>query len=387
MRTRIHFDLKGIAVVALTATCGLSAYLTNNNHLFALFSTLLAVTLLATVISLLSVRGLRVRRAFGGACFATEEFTYTVVIDNRKWLVPLFAITIADRISQDLHGESITRVSKPFPYLGPRRSAAIPVAVVPLYRGKASYNRIHLLTQFPLSPVVVERIIPCPDEIVVYPRLFALDRRFLRETMSMNEYFNAAVVPFTSGEDEFAGLHEFRTGDNPRHIHWKISARLRGRLFVREMESNRARDAVIRLDTRIPVVPEEARELRMRAQMRLERAISFTASLATILARENYRITFLSADASGAIHEEIEPSHAGIARLLTLLAHLRPDPAADEGRTRTHFSIHPSFVSFYVTPREGAGNDAAIRSSTIVIGPREMKRMIIREGAYAGETA
>jgi hypothetical protein len=89
------------------------------------------------------------------------------------------------------------------------------------------------------------------------------------------------------GDDEFAGLREYRNGDPLRRVDWKMSARLpSGRLLVREYEAPRARDAVVFLDTFMPN-PNDPRR-----RARLERAIVFAATLADHLLSEQFVVRF-----------------------------------------------------------------------------------------------
>jgi uncharacterized protein (DUF58 family) len=90
------------------------------------------------------------------------------------------------------------------------------------------------------------------------------------------------------GRDRFYGLREFRTGENPRLIHWKSSARL-GRPLVREMEDEDTRQVWILLDN-VPADPglEGAHE-------RFELAVSFAATLARELVGDGYQVGLMLA--------------------------------------------------------------------------------------------
>jgi uncharacterized protein (DUF58 family) len=116
---------------------------------------------------------------------------------------------------------------------------------------------------------------------------------------------------------EFAGLREFRPGDSPRRIHWKMSARLPGKLLAREYEDPPVRDATILLETGVPNQKDRSRSLR------LERAITFAATLVEGLLAENCRVTF-RAFTPELVTLPLEPRHGALDDLLHLLAVLQP---------------------------------------------------------------
>src|SRR5262249_54217276 len=79
--------------------------------------------------------------------------------------------------------------------------------------------------------------------------------------------------------DDFHGLREFRSGDNPRAIHWRSTAR-RGELILREFQQNREPTFTFVLDLFLPK-PLNADSIR-----RVEFALSFVASLIVQRGRE-----------------------------------------------------------------------------------------------------
>jgi uncharacterized protein (DUF58 family) len=108
------------------------------------------------------------------------------------------------------------------------------------------------------------------------------------------------------------GLHDFRPGDDPREIHWKVSAH-RGRLVIREREAESARELVLRLDHRL--VPAGDGSLLSAAES-VEFAINTTASLAAHLIRQDYQVGLVTLD--GSLPTDEGPAH--LTRILRYLA-------------------------------------------------------------------
>jgi uncharacterized protein (DUF58 family) len=181
------------------------------------------------------------------------------------------------------------------------------------------------------------RVVPVVNRLLVYPRVGVLHRRLLDPLLARVEYSELAATDFARGQEEFAGLREFREGDNPRDIHWKMSARIPNRLLTREHEDPRVRDITILLETYFPK-PHDSRR-----RNRLERAVPFAATLADALLAQGYHVRF-RAFAPDPIAVDLDPRRPGIDDLLQELALLKP----------TH--VHP--LSELIAAEDAAGDEA-----------------------------
>jgi uncharacterized protein (DUF58 family) len=111
------------------------------------------------------------------------------------------------------------------------------------------------------------------------------------------------------GVDAFHGIQEFRPGDNPRHIHWKTTARTR-RLMRRVMDDERGGDLIVFLDTDVSGIDGEER------RKALETAVSCAATLLLRAARlgSRARVRFPGGEAGH------EGTHKGALAALETLA-------------------------------------------------------------------
>ena len=109
--------------------------------------------------------------------------------------------------------------------------------------------------------------------------------------------------------NEFAGLREYRRGDERRHIHWKSVART-GELYVKEFALEAPRRYAVVLDLR--------REGLRVPEAEVEDAVSAAASVLARLARARLPFRLLCADVAGAATEfgSGESSYWGAMRLL-----------------------------------------------------------------------
>ncbi len=207
-------------------------------------------------------------------------------------------------------------------------------------RGWAKLGPLTVVSEFTPGLFTYRAVLPVEDPILVFPRPGFLNRRIVNTCMARTDYSDALPTAYLRGDEEFAGLREYRPGDSLRRVHWKMSSRLQRKLLVREFEDAQVRDAVVLLETFIPNPNDQRR------RMRLERAITFAATLADALLSENYRIRF-RAFAPDPVTLRLEPRRGAADELLYALAVLKPTRvrpledllAAEEGGGRDVYFI------------------------------------------------
>jgi uncharacterized protein (DUF58 family) len=142
-------------------------------------------------------------------------------------------------------------------------------------------------------------------EVVVYPRVHDLrDFPIRGENVEVGSRGSRG-----RRGDEFAGLREYRRGDDRRHIHWKSLART-GELYVKEFAVEAPRRYSVVLDLR--------REGLRVPEAEVEDAVSVAASVLTRLARERLPFRLVCADGPGSTTPfgSDEGSYWGAMRLL-----------------------------------------------------------------------
>jgi len=119
---------------------------------------------------------------------------------------------------------------------------------------------------FTVGPVTVERGDPfglarraqsfpsTARELWVHPRVHPMAP--LPVTAVLDEDLRPAVLP--SGTRASSSSREYVAGDDPRHVHWRLSART-GTLMVREREEARQPAVTVLLDTRAAVWDDDDR--------------------------------------------------------------------------------------------------------------------------------
>ena len=121
--------------------------------------------------------------------------------------------------------------------------------------------------------------------------------------------------------EEFAGLREYRRGDDRRHIHWKSVART-GELFVKEFSLQAPRRHTVVLDGRREGIRTQENEV--------EDAVSAAASVLAYLARERlpFRLVCTGRGGDGAgVSTDFGADEALYWEAMRLLATVRADGA------------------------------------------------------------
>lgn len=161
------------------------------------------------------------------------------------------------------------------PWLRSGEPARLRHMIVAPRRGRYAFEPIRVSSSFPFGLVEGSVRRAGVGEVCVYPALGKLHarrlRQFLRHTPLTSGRSRRHPVRHPSAQSEFHGVRAFRSGDSPRWIHWRTTAR-HGELMVREFEETPTDNLVVILDPWRGEGNEAARVC-------LEHAISLVATL------------------------------------------------------------------------------------------------------------
>jgi uncharacterized protein (DUF58 family) len=308
-------NVRGGVFLLLALAVGYAAVHKGSNLLFMIFSVLAAIFVTSLALTLLMVRRVEVTRVLPDSVHANEPFAYAVRVRNTRRLLPLFCLKIEDHVIWDTRPAPVQPTPVHVPIAAPRERVRATAFATATQRGWAKFASVALTAEFPPGLFTYRVTLPADDQMLVYPREGALQRRVLNPYLSRVEFLDLVATATTRGSEDFAGVREYRPGDNPRWIHWRLSARVPGRTLLKEFEDTRVRDALILLETFVPN-PADTRRA-----SRLERAISFSAALAEALLAENYLVRF-RAFVPDPAEIVLEPRKGAIAELKHALATL-----------------------------------------------------------------
>ncbi len=202
-------------------------------------------------------------------------------------------------------------------------------------RGKYAFTELELGTRSPFGLVEHSVSISLPGQIVVFPQIGHLTRRWHQMQRQATENRRGQRHDRSAQQVEYHGLRDYRSGDSPRWIDWRTSAR-RGELMVKEFEQQNEQDLAILIDPWLPrtkTAPEQREAV--------ELAISFAATLCVETCRQQGRRIVLgwTGAAPGVRH-----GPSSVKLLHELLEQLAVMRAANEGGLSDLFDVLPPAV-------------------------------------------
>lgn len=278
----LDFSMTGLVYCAMMLFMGLAAVNTQANLLFGVFGLMVGILLVSGVISRTVLRKLRVRRVLPdhGVVGRMMPVTYEFRNENKYW--PSLSVAVAE-----IDGAEGFAV-QPQAYLlhaAASTTASVPAELFPGRRGLHQLNRYQVSTSFPFGFIKRASSRADKDNVLVLPPIGEVSPRLLAMCRSA-EKTGASMRPRPGGADEFYGVREFRSGENPRLIYWKRSART-GVLVTREMTQVSPPRLLLAVDT-------FAEDRSPGEHSRIERAIAMAGSLASMALDQEMSVGLLA---------------------------------------------------------------------------------------------
>ena len=295
-RRTIRPTREGWWCLAVTVGLGVTAMNTGNNLLYLLESMVLALIVVSGVLSEQSVRGIEVEPAIPDEIFAGTTCAIAARVRNTKRRVASFSIAL----ERPGTGQRLAYLAR----LGPGEERLVTWEEILPRRGRHPLGAVRAVTRFPFG-LFVKAARPAPSaEVIVYPRRVPPPPGLVRQ---------AGGAGYASARRRGLGherhdLRTYRPGDDPRLIHWRVSARS-GTLTVRELEAQTAHDAclLLRGDGR-------------RDRARLEQALAEAAAVAGALMKQGSRVALVGPG----VEVPLGHGRGHARRLLTALALFDP---------------------------------------------------------------
>ena len=282
----------------MTVGLGLTAMNTGNNLLYLLESMVLALIVVSGVLSEQSVRGVRVLSRAPDEIYAGTPCLVGALVRNTKPRRPSYSISL-ERPGTDVRLAYLARLGA-----GEERSVTWEETLP--RRGRHRLAGVRVVTRFPFGLFVKAARPTGAEEVLVFPKRVPPSPALLRQAGGLG---SAPARRRGRGHD-LHDLRAYHSGDDPRLIHWRVSART-GALTVRELEAETAQDAylVLRGDGRAEAD-------------RLETALAEAAAVASALLKRGARVGLLGPGIEIPLGQGTAHAH----RLLTALALYAPSP-------------------------------------------------------------
>lgn len=327
-----HLTREGLGYCAVMAIL-LTAGMLQRMNLILLVATFAAGPIVASLFgSRAMMRRLAARRRLPAHVFEGDALTVDYVLENDRRRLAALAVFVEDQLVPDDRTAVVPSPSAFFPRVGAGERARVRWRGEAPQRGKYHFQRLVLGTRSPFGLIERRVATPLPDKLVVYPRIGRLTRRWLQLQRQATEHRVGHRHDRSAQQEEYHGLRDYRSGDSPRWIHWRTSARL-GELMVKEYEQQNEQDLAILIDPWLPRAQAAPRQ-----REAVEQAISFAATVCLETCRAQGRR--LAVGWTGAAPGVVQgPSSVKLLHeLLEQLAVLRP---THEGRLADLFDALP----------------------------------------------
>lgn len=235
---------EGWAYLAVMGFVLVGAVLRQINLLLVLYGMLAGLLLVSWWLVRVTLRKVQVRRKLPRSVCAGDLVCVELEVTNGRrggsW-----ALTAGDTIRRE--GAPRRAVLRPevfFPYVaaGERRQAVYRGRL--MRRGRYRLGPLRVSTRFPLGLLRHTVEFDQPDELIVYPRLGRLDRRWQQQRQTAAAGGGSLRRQQGIEDGDFYGLRDWRAGDSQQRIHWRTSAR-RQSLVVRQFERRRKDDLIL----------------------------------------------------------------------------------------------------------------------------------------------
>ena len=240
--------------------------------------------------------------------------------------------------------------------LGSRETAELLLEFHSPIRGRYKIGPLVVRVEDPLGFYLVEKRSK-PEVLSIMPRPERIRTAELRPR-HLGPWPGTIPARTLGPGTEFYSMRDYVSGDDPKRINWKASAKHR-RLILNEMEEERVTDIMVVLDTDVSFYEIAEAEL-------FERGVRAAASLASLLLRQGNRVgMILQGEERGVVPPGFGKRHER--KILSLLA------AAKPGRAQLSTSYVITLLARLMLPAKAqAVIISPLLDATIVGGLREL---------------
>ncbi len=224
-------------------------------------------------------------------------------------------IEILDELPQALGGD-LEVVSGP---IGRGQRLEVSREVVPLRRGTFPLGPTFMLWLSPLGLLRMRTRIPAGEAAVVLPAASMPERRGVLDHRSLQDELGVKPRPRRGEGREFESLREYVSGDDPRYIDWRASARNQ-HLQVRQYQTERRHTVIVAIDT------SRLMGARVGGVTKLDHAINCAAALARASLALGDRVGLVAFDRQLRLLVRPLAGRAGAGALVEATSPLMPSP-------------------------------------------------------------
>jgi uncharacterized protein (DUF58 family) len=220
--------------IGLTFAVGFAAVNSGNNLLYIILGAMLSFITASGIMSNIALKNLEIRRDVSGRLFAKTPTLYQLGVTNQKKYLSSYLLFVKDD-APFLSGALLQLI-------GPKEEAISIIEAVFPRRGPFKFGKVMVSTSFPFGIFIKGMKRDIDGEILVLPRIRDIDP----DAFDFKVWEGEIILNKSGQGGEPWGITEYFPGDNPRHIHWKSSAK-RDDILKKEFTEESERKITIRL--------------------------------------------------------------------------------------------------------------------------------------------
>ncbi len=255
--------------IGLTFAVGFAAVNSGNNLLYIILGAMLSFITASGIMSNIALKNLEIRRDVSGRFFAKTPTLYQLCVKNQKKFLSSYLLFLKDD-APFLSGAFL-------PLIGPKDEKISIVEAVFPKRGTSKFGKVTVSTSFPFGLFTKGMKRDIDGEVLVLPRIREIDP----DAFDYKGWEGEVILNKSGQGGEPWGITEYFPGDNPRHIHWKSSARI-DKIMKKEFSDESERKITIRLSISEALSEGE-----------IEEKIEAAASLSALFIRSGYAVGLL----------------------------------------------------------------------------------------------
>ena len=344
-RQRVLLPREGLVYLGIMAVLFVGSLLGRSNMLMLVFSMMAGAFILNGWITFTLLRSMKVIRRIPRRAMVGDVVSIEIELANRKCFFSSWLIAVRDQLGNEderLDGDIL------FARVPPRNQRIGYYEMRPARRGRYFFGPLKLTTRYPMGLVERGQLFDMSEELVIHPRVGRLTSSWKQKLLNTSELVDQQSTRRGLFDDEFQHLREFRTGDNPRAIHWRTSAR-RNELMVREYHQCRDQHLAVFLDLWLPNSPSEVQ------LARVELAVSFAATVCLEQLKQSRESRIWLVIGGQEITQwESRYGAASIESMLDMLAVIKASPSPDLARMfyDTLPALSPNTRTLLITTRQ-----------------------------------
>lgn len=248
-RSRVVIPREGVVYLAIMLTLAVGALLGHRNMPLLVFGMMAGPFVINGWIVYVMLKNVSLTRRVPRRAMVGEFVVVEIEVTNGKRVLASHMLEVRDRVSGGLLSRGSRDEEGTVTYLRiPARDSRTGRYQLRFsQRGQYLLGPMRVSSRFPLGIGERGQIDSQTSQLIVHPQIGTLLPAWQRQQKELSEA--SQRVQFRRGlfDDEFHRIREFRSGDNPRSIHWNSTAK-RGQLMVREYQQNRHADSLVVLD-------------------------------------------------------------------------------------------------------------------------------------------